>query len=229
MTPKTKSHQSEDAVAAWLGDAPGGAKPEPVLAALDALLAHGPAPAATRAAQARLRQSQPSGLWYASVASPFGRVFYAATAAGLAAVDFDIPERLFLDRVQARFGRQPQRAPERLAQFGRQLADYLAGKRAAFDLPLDLRRIPDFQRRVLLTAMQIPRGEVVTYGEIARRIGRPRASRAVGQALGHNPIPIVIPCHRVVGADGALRGYGSGRGIESKEQLLRLEGARRAV
>jgi methylated-DNA-[protein]-cysteine S-methyltransferase len=78
---------------------------------------------------------------------------------------------------------------------------------------------------VLQTARRIPMGSVWTYGQVARTIGQPKASRAVGQALGRNPIPIVIPCHRVVAADGGLGGYSGGGGLESKRLLLRLEGA----
>src|SRR3972149_1082691 len=88
------------------------------------------------------------------------------------------------------------------------------------------RALPEFQRRVLLAALKIPHGQVTTYGEIARRIGHPKAARAVGQALGHNPIPLVIPCHRVLGADGSLHGYGAGKGVPTKAWLLTLEGAR---
>jgi methylated-DNA-[protein]-cysteine S-methyltransferase len=231
MTTASNPQRTDDALAAWLGDARGRraeAEHEPLLGALDALFEAGPGPQAVRAAQARLRQAREAeGLWYSWTASPVGRVFFAATGQGLAAVDFGMTEREFRQRLQARYGREAVRAPERLGRFSRQLSEYFAGRRAVFDLPLDLARVPEFQRRVLLAALQIPRGEVTTYGEIARRIGHPRSSRAVGQALGHNPIPIVIPCHRVVGSDGSLRGYGSGRGIESKAQLLRLEGARR--
>ncbi|NIL95766.1 MAG: methylated-DNA--[protein]-cysteine S-methyltransferase, partial [Planctomycetales bacterium] len=100
---------------------------------------------------------------------------------------------------------------------------YLEGSRLTFDLPLDLRRVTDFQRQVLQAAAGVPRGQVTTYGEIARQIGKPNAARAVGQALGRNPVPIVIPCHRVIAADGSLRGYSGGGGIRSKAKLLQLE------
>ena len=89
---------------------------------------------------------------------------------------------------------------------------------------MDLSAITDFQRQVLLAACQIPRGQVVTYTDIARRIGRPKAARAVGQALSRNPVPIVVPCHRVLAADGSLRGYTGGGGLHTKRQLLTLEG-----
>lgn len=107
-----------------------------------------------------------------------------------------------------------------LSELARQLEDYFQGKRTCFDLPLSLRGTP-FQLSVWQALREIPHGEVVTYGELARRIGRPRAARAVGGAVGANPVPIVIPCHRVVAARG-LGGYGPGR--HWKERLLRLEG-----
>jgi methylated-DNA-[protein]-cysteine S-methyltransferase len=107
----------------------------------------------------------------------------------------------------------------------RQVREYLDGKRTKFDLPLDMTTMTDFQRQVLSAALKIPRGKWLTYGEVAKAIGRPQASRAVGQALGHNPVPIVIPCHRVLGSDGSLHGYSGGGGIQTKAWLLQLEGA----
>ena len=90
---------------------------------------------------------------------------------------------------------------------------------------IDLRDSTQFQRKVLEAAVAVPPGFVATYGEIAARIGKPKSSRAVGQALARNPIPIVVPCHRVVAADGSLTGYSGAGGIETKASLLRLEGA----
>ena len=112
----------------------------------------------------------------------------------------------------------------RLAEAAQQLRQYLAGDRHQFVLPLDLRFMSDFQRRVLTTVARVPAGQVTTYGDLARRIQRPKSSRAVGQALGHNPIPIVLPCHRVLAADGELGGYSGRGGIETKRYLLALEG-----
>jgi O-6-methylguanine DNA methyltransferase len=109
------------------------------------------------------------------------------------------------------------------ASIARELQEYAAGRLRQFDLPLDWSSIKPFQRAVLMAASKIPFGETRTYAWIAQKIGKPRASRAVGRALGANPIPIILPCHRVIGSDGGLRGYGGG--LELKEKLLRLEGA----
>jgi len=101
-----------------------------------------------------------------------------------------------------------------------QLTEYFAGERKAFDLPLALQGT-EFQLLVLKELSRIPYGETVSYGEIAKRIGRPKAVRAVGAANGRNPIPIVIPCHRVIGSSGDLTGFGGG--LDTKTELLRLE------
>ena len=101
-----------------------------------------------------------------------------------------------------------------------QLADYFDGRRTGFDLPLAMQGTP-FQLRVWRALQDIPYGETISYGEQARRIGRPADPRAVGQANGRNPIAVIVPCHRVIGADGSLTGYGGG--VERKRQLLELE------
>jgi methylated-DNA-[protein]-cysteine S-methyltransferase len=102
----------------------------------------------------------------------------------------------------------------------RQLREYFAGRRSEFDLPLAPEGT-EFQRNVWKRLQEIPYGETISYGELARRIGNPNASRAVGAANGSNPIPIVIPCHRVIGANGKLTGFGGG--LPTKEALLALE------
>ncbi|MCP5089851.1 MAG: methylated-DNA--[protein]-cysteine S-methyltransferase [Gammaproteobacteria bacterium] len=107
-----------------------------------------------------------------------------------------------------------------LANARRQLEEYFTGSRKDFDLPLRLNGT-EFQVKVLKALQKIPYGETVSYGEIARRIGKPKAMRAVGAANGRNPIPIVVPCHRVIGSGGDLTGFGGG--LDTKEALLRLE------
>ena len=105
--------------------------------------------------------------------------------------------------------------------FDRQLTEYLEGRRRVFELELDLRGT-EFQREVWAAVAAVPYGRTASYGDIAQLIGQPRASRAVGAANGANPVPIVIPCHRVIGVDGSLRGYGGG--LPAKRRLLALEG-----
>ena len=108
----------------------------------------------------------------------------------------------------------------------RQLREYFAGRRSEFDLPLDPAGT-EFQRTVWRLLREIPYGETISYGELARRVGNPQASRAVGAANGRNPIPIVIPCHRVIGSNGKLTGFGGG--LPTKEALLGLEARQRAL
>ena len=104
-----------------------------------------------------------------------------------------------------------------------QLGEYFAGARRTFDVPLDLRG-SEFQRAFWAALLEIPYGETASYGEIARRVGRPGKARAVGRANGSNPIAVIVPCHRVIGADGTLTGYGGG--LERKRLLLDLESGR---
>ncbi len=110
------------------------------------------------------------------------------------------------------------------AQWLSHIREYLEGRRRTFPLPIAWESLPPFQRAVLRTTFAIPYGQVRTYGEIAAAIGRPKAARAVGRALATNPMPLVIPCHRVVGKGGRLHGYGGPGGLETKAWLLRLEG-----
>ena len=109
-----------------------------------------------------------------------------------------------------------------LRRAARQLTEYFAGKRISFDLPLDLRGTP-FQLAAWRSLAEIPYGSTLSYGQQAALIGRPKAVRAVGRANGRNPVPIVLPCHRIVGADGSLTGFGGG--LDLKLDLLRREGA----
>jgi methylated-DNA-[protein]-cysteine S-methyltransferase len=155
---------------------------------------------------------------YDLVETPVGTLLVAASDAGVCRISY-VPD---VDALVPSVGRRVLRVPARIGEAREQLDQYFAGERHAFDLPLDL-RAPDFQRAVLTELARVPYGEVATYGELARRIGKPRAARAVGGALNRNPIPIVLPCHRVVGAGGALVGYAGG--LERKQLLLALERA----
>ena len=161
-------------------------------------------------------------IYYCALPTPIGRVFVAAGEAGLVRLSFRQSEASFVAELR-RLGADVVRSPARTADIVHQLRAYFAGERRSFDVRLDLRHTTPFQRRVLLAAARVPAGQVVSYGEIARRIGQPQGSRAVGQALGQNPVPIVIPCHRVIAAGGRIGGYTGGLGI--KRKLLRLEGA----
>ncbi len=118
------------------------------------------------------------------------------------------------------FGDRVAGTGDGLAEPAAQLRDYFAGQRTEFDVPLGLAGTP-FQQRVWAELQQIPYGETISYGELAERIGRPTAARAVGLANGRNPVSIIVPCHRVIGADGSLTGYGGG--MERKQHLLAFE------
>jgi methylated-DNA-[protein]-cysteine S-methyltransferase len=124
--------------------------------------------------------------------------------------------------LERQLGVKPVRSTAETANVVSQLRAYFAGRRRRFDVPVDLSHVTPFVRRVLTATMQVPAGNLVSYGDIARRIGQPRASRAVGQALGRNPIPIVIPCHRVIASGGRIGGYTGG--LTVKRRLMRLEG-----
>ena len=143
--------------------------------------------------------------------SPLGPLTLRARAGGLAGVSF--PGR-------GGAGADSVHDPAALAPVVAQLEAYFAGERRAFDLPLDLTGSP-FQRRVWRELALIPYGETISYGELARRVGRPEIVRGVAAVVGQTPAPIVVPCHRVVAADGALTGYGGG--LERKAALLDLE------
>jgi len=156
---------------------------------------------------------------YDIVDSPVGELFVAATDRGLARISY-FPDGM--EDVLARsFGPRVLRLP--LDDVRRELDEYFAGKRRTFDLPLDLRVAP-FHAAVLAELARVPYGETDTYGALAAKAGSPRAARAVGTVMNRNPIPIVLPCHRIVGASGALTGYAGG--LEIKRHLLQLEGAK---
>ena len=159
----------------------------------------------------------PAATWFTWHDSPIGRLLLAAGDAGLRALEF--PENRHPVKRDAgwREGTHPL-----LSEARRQLDDYFAGRRPAFDLPLAPRGT-DFQLRVWQALRAIPFGETRSYAQLAQAIDRPTALRAVGAANGRNPIPVIVPCHRVIGAGGALTGFGGG--LPTKEFLLRLEGA----
>jgi methylated-DNA-[protein]-cysteine S-methyltransferase len=163
---------------------------------------------------------------YLSMASPLGELFLAETDAGLYRVAWETSEVAFAAELEAVEGTPAQRgAPQEsqlLREATRQISEYLGGERREFDLPLDLVRLPPFQRRVLTALLQVPFGEVVSYGELATLSGYHGAARAVGGAMRGNPLPIVIPCHRVILSSGELGGFGGRPHL--KRRLLAIEG-----
>ncbi len=164
-------------------------------------------------------------LFYDSMDAPVvGRLWLAATEHGLCAVAFGGDEASFVAGLEKTWGYRPLHDRSALDEARQQLHDYLSGARTSFDLKLDLRALTPFQRQVLEATLSIPRGQTMSYKQLAERVGKPKAMRAVGGVQARNPIPIVIPCHRVVGADGSPTGYGGGLAV--KDALLRLEGAR---
>ena len=154
----------------------------------------------------------PETIYYSRIDSPVGPLVLAVCARGLVALEFG-GRKILEGWVES---------AEKTAPYARQLEEYFAGGRRRFDLPLDLRGT-DFQKRCWQELLKIPYGETRSYAEIARAIGNPAAVRAVGLANGKNPIAIIVPCHRVIGSDGSLTGYGGG--LETKRKLLQLEGA----
>ncbi len=161
---------------------------------------------------------------YASLDSPFGRLLVAGTPRGLVRVAFpEESEDAVLERLARRLSPRILRDTGRFDAVARQLDEYFAGRRHAFETELDWSLIGPFGRRVLAATAAIPYGSVLSYAQVAGEAGSPRGSRAAGNALGSNPIPIVIPCHRVLRTGGALGGYGGG--LPRKRWLLELEGA----
>jgi len=172
---------------------------------------------------ARARDEGLADVAYTVEASPLGNLMLAITPRGLLKISYAdmYPTDAALEQISVRVS--PRVLEDRASLDGvlRQLDEYFDGRRREFDLPLDRALMRGFGRRVLDRTARIPYGHVATYGEVARDIGSPRASRATGNALGANPIPIVVPCHRVVRAGGVIGNYGGGP--ERKIQLLELE------
>jgi methylated-DNA-[protein]-cysteine S-methyltransferase len=155
--------------------------------------------------------------------TPIGRIWLTFTSKGLKAINIGGSEHEFLRSFPPGFEIDFSGSQRGVESTVTQILEYLEGVRREFDLSIDWSGVSDFQRNVLSAVYAIPYGETRSYGQIASQIGRPNASRAVGRANATNPIPLVIPCHRVIGADGSLRGYGAGEGIKTKAWLLALE------
>lgn len=172
-----------------------------------------------RAAAARLLD-----VAYASIDSPLGELTVFVTPRGLLRVAYDneASDSVIADVVE-QISPRVLRAPARTDEARRQLDGYFASNRRTFDLPIDWSLVHGFARGVLRATAGVPFGQITTYGRMARAAGSPRAARAAGSALGSNPIPIVVPCHRVLHADGTLGGYSGG--LDRKRILLALEGS----
>lgn len=158
--------------------------------------------------------------------SPIGRLLVAVTRRGLVAVVFedgDEDRHAAVDRFARELSPRIVTSPAATDEVRRELDEYFAGERRRFEVRIDRRLMHPFAREVLAATSRVGYGRLATYGQIAARIGRPKAARAVGAALGSNPVPIVLPCHRVIGASGRLTGYAGG--LDRKELLLALEGS----
>ena len=154
--------------------------------------------------------------------SPVGTLLVAATREGLCRIAFDAEPEAVVEELAGVYGTRVLRSPRPTDNARRELDEYFEGRRREFALRLDVGRLAGFQRLVLDELARVPYGATATYGSLADRIGKPRSARAVGGALNRNPLPIVLPCHRVVGAGGSLVGYAGG--LDRKRALLALEG-----
>lgn len=198
----------------------------PVVSALQTLAEPGPEALATL--HRRLEDAaSDAGLLevaYTTVDSPVGRLLLAQTPRGLVRVAFELEghDRV-LDTLAHRVGCRVLRSPRRLAGAARELDEYFAGRRTQFDLPLDLSLSHGFRQLVQQHLPSIGYGQTRSYGEVARSVGRPTAVRAVGTACATNPLPVVVPCHRVLRSDGSLGGYLGGP--DAKRILLAMEQA----
>ena len=207
MTPKT-----EDAIGRALRVGPGPKRAEDAAAA-----------AAGERLLARIGEEQLADVSYGPVDSPFGTLHAAVTPRGLVRLAFpEEQEPAMVEQLARRISPRVVRSHRPLDEVERELDEYFSGRRHSFSLQLDWRLITPFATRVLTRTSAIPYGGHSSYSEIAAEAGSPRGARAAGNALGSNPIPIVIPCHRVLHAGGGLGGYGGG--LARKRFLLELEG-----
>lgn len=171
---------------------------------------------------ARAKREGLADVGYSVLDSPLGPLWVAVGPRGLAVISYGRePSEADLRRLVRTYGPGVVPDARRTAAVARELDQYFAGRRRSFDLAVDLSGLTPFQRRILRATARVPYGDLVTYRTVARRAGNEAASRAAGGALGANPIPIVVPCHRVVATDGSLGGYAGG--LDAKRRLLTLE------
>jgi methylated-DNA-[protein]-cysteine S-methyltransferase len=155
--------------------------------------------------------------------TPIGELLVGVTDHGVCRIHFDPDPERELESLARQFGPRVLRSSKPVDRVRKQLDEYFAGARRGFEVDWDIRWLPAYNQRVLSELARVEYGTTTTYGSLAAVTGNPRAARAIGTVMNRNPIPIVLPCHRVVGANGNLTGYAGG--LERKEQLLRLEGA----
>lgn len=156
-----------------------------------------------------------------SIETPVGILLIAKNQRGICRVQFGDDLDSFMSILDPKS--RTEQSADALTLVAHQLDEYFAGNRDSFDVPVDETIMRPFQRQILTTIRQIPAGQIWTYGQVAKAINKPKSSRAVGRALGTNPVPIIIPCHRIIGSSGKMTGYIGG--IERKRALLHLEGA----
>lgn len=161
--------------------------------------------------------------WYGEIDSPVGPLFVAATERGVCEIDFasSHDQHEVMRRLEQR-GFHPIENQNAITSIANQLSEYFNGERDRFEVPLDFSGVSPFTKAVLLATNSVPFGHLSTYREIAKSIGQPTATRAVGNALGRNPIPVIVPCHRIVRSDSSLGGYTGG--LHIKHELLKIEG-----
>jgi len=156
--------------------------------------------------------------------TPLGEVWAAVSEHGLVTVEYGVTRKVFETNVRKQTKRDIEYSPKQVETIVKQVKEYLDGKRRDFDLVIDWSVLAsDFQRAALRVVFSIPCGQTRTYADVAAQIGHPDAPRAVGRANATNPMPLVIPCHRVIGTDGKLHGYGGKGGIKTKAWLLKME------
>jgi methylated-DNA-[protein]-cysteine S-methyltransferase len=154
--------------------------------------------------------------------TPLGPLLVGVTDRGVCRISFDPEPEHHLELLARVFGPRVLRSARPVDRLRRELDEYFEGRRREFDIEPDVRGVTPYYRQVLHELANVAYGETTTYGALAARTGNPRAARAVGTVMNRNPIPIVLPCHRVVGSSGSLTGYAGG--LDRKEHLLRLEG-----
>lgn len=176
----------------------------------------------------REKPRQDGGYDYALLETPSGWLAPVVGPAGLCSICTGPSAESTRCQVLARFPQATEKRDGILDAVLAQLREYFAGTRQVFDIRCNLGGLTAFSRQVLLALARVPYGETVTYGDLARQLGRPGAARAIGAVMAHNPLPLVFPCHRVIGASGALVGYSGGNGVKSKRWLLDFERLHRA-